>query len=168
MPNRLKWGDFTPLDPMRKPHKQHGKWEVTYARFACPYSCGHIVDLSESSVVNNKSTECRSHLMVCAGTNSKGEKACEDPRVKWHTLPSEVPEILECPITHDLMENPVRARARAHSELGAAAEALENARQATALCCRTPEGWRMLAQAAEACGDAEAATAARQQCVLLA
>ena len=39
---------------------------------------------------------------------------------------------------------------------------------ATRLCCLTASGWLLLADAAEACGDAEAAAAARGEAVQLA
>jgi len=54
-------------------------------------------------------------------------------------------------------------RGRCRLKAGDAAEALEDARAATALCCRAASGWLLAADAAEASGDEEAARAARDE-----
>lgn len=54
-------------------------------------------------------------------------------------------------------------RARARLELGEHAGAADDARAATALCCRVAAGWQLLAEAAAASGDTDAAEAAKRE-----
>jgi len=54
-------------------------------------------------------------------------------------------------------------RGRAQLKAGEHALALEDARAATRLCCRTASGWLLLAEVAEACGDGDTAQAARDE-----
>jgi hypothetical protein len=82
MPNQHKWADYVRIGTVRKPHKLHGQWEEAYAQFRCPYLCNEPVELPESNVVNNKSTECMKHLMACTGASTDGAKAEDDPRVR--------------------------------------------------------------------------------------
>ena len=81
MPNREKWSDFTRIGTVSKAHKQHGKWDESYAQFQCPYGCGEHIELPEGNVKSKKATKCHDHLMVCTGTSSDGRKAVDDPRV---------------------------------------------------------------------------------------
>ena len=55
------------------------------------------------------------------------------------------------------------SRSRCHLEAGQPQEALQDAKSATRLCCRAASGWLLLADAAEACGEAETAEAARDE-----
>ena len=82
MPRPEKWADFKLDGRVVKPHKQHGRWEETYAQFKCPYECDSIVELQSDSVKNNKSTECHKHLMTCTGVTSDGKRAEDDERVR--------------------------------------------------------------------------------------
>ena len=59
-------------------------------------------------------------------------------------------------------------RARAQLQLGDAVAALDDARDACRLCCRARSGWEVRVEAAEACGEAHEAEAARQHLVILA
>jgi hypothetical protein len=58
-------------------------------------------------------------------------------------------------------------RGRARLVLQQAEAAREDAQAATRLCCLATSGWLLLAEAAEACGDAEAAAAARGEAAQL-
>ena len=55
-------------------------------------------------------------------------------------------------------------RGECRLESGKKAEALEDARAATALCCRSASGWKLREKAAEAAGEAEEAEEARKEC----
>jgi predicted Zn-dependent protease len=74
----------------------------------------------------------------------------------------------EPPLRQRWVYEALLGRGHARLALKQPAEALEDAREATRLCCRTAEGWQLLAEAAEACGDGEAAAAARGEAAQLA
>eukprot|EP00966_Prymnesium_polylepis_P013590 313386-Prymnesium_polylepis.1 len=67
--------------------------------------------------------------------------------------PSSVRWVLKC----------LLGRARAHLALGEPQKALDDAREATALCCRVAAAWRLRAEAAEACADDDEQAAAGRE-----
>jgi len=81
MPKKV-WSDYTLIETFYKRVSQHGVVaDVQYSRFACPYNCNKFVELPTASVSNNKSTECRHHLLSCCGVASDGRKAVDDTRI---------------------------------------------------------------------------------------
>ena len=55
------------------------------------------------------------------------------------------------------------SRGRMQLAAGAAKAAMDDARAATTLCCRTASGWTLLSESASACGDTEEAEAAKHE-----
>jgi len=83
-------------------------------------------------------------LGVGTGMRRRRRGAAPPPKAAW---------------LHDLLLR----RARLHLAVGAPDLAFDDARRAVVLCCRTTSGYALLAQVAEACGDAEAAEVARRE-----
>ena len=77
---KSKWSDFELVKTVTRPCKQRGGQEELYACFKCPY-CVALVQLPESNIKNNKSTECYNHLFRCNGVSKSGAPAEIDPRV---------------------------------------------------------------------------------------
>jgi hypothetical protein len=80
MVNRKRWADFVSVGVVTRTSKQGGHCQEEYACFSCPYQCGKTIELPSASVKNNKSTECRKHLLRCNG-EANGRKASDDHRV---------------------------------------------------------------------------------------
>lgn len=120
----------TPFDPRLAPPTAPAEHKVSlYALATCPVSHVLMADpvLASDGYVYDE-TALRAHWeeygflspitgdAIAAFTlphmplrSLAMEIAASPTATKWRALPSEVPEILECPITHDLMEDPVRA-----------------------------------------------------------
>ena len=58
MPRPKVWGDFTVNDAFEGTDDAGDD----LVEFTCPYNCGKSIRMKERNVINNKCTDCRSHL----------------------------------------------------------------------------------------------------------